>query len=108
MDRPTRPRGAWQMLDGPAEDHQLGETRAKILRWLRQAPSSTPKAIAEATGLKPETVRQTCRRMIADGQLSADTAGRYRVPGVTAVTTVTADASTGAADEETEALELWQ
>jgi hypothetical protein len=94
--------GAWQMLDGPAEDHQLGETRAKILRWLRLAPGSAPRAIAEGTSLGESNVKQTCCRMLADGQLAADTAGRYRVPGVTPVTDVTAPALTSGNDEDTE------
>ncbi|GLZ02435.1 AAA family ATPase [Actinoplanes sp. NBRC 103695] len=82
--------GAWQMLDGPAEDHQVGETRAAILRFLRATPGSTPAGIASAVGLKAATVRQTCSRMLADGQLAAEPGGRYRVPGVTGVTPVTA------------------
>ncbi|MFF5297257.1 AAA family ATPase [Paractinoplanes globisporus] len=82
--------GAWRMLDGPAEDYQVSDTRAAILRWLRGAPGSTPKVIAEGVGLKADTVRQTCSRMLADGQLAAEPGGRYRVPGVTAVTPVTA------------------
>ncbi|SNY52025.1 AAA family ATPase [Paractinoplanes atraurantiacus] len=77
--------GAWQMLDGPAEDHQIGETRATILRFLRGAPGSTPKVIAEGIGLAYDNVKRTCQRMLADGQLAADTGGRYRVPGVPAV-----------------------
>jgi AAA domain len=80
--------GAWHMLDGPAEDHQLGDTRAAVLRWLRQAPGSTPKAIAEGTGIERETVKKTCQRMLAAGQLACDTAGRYRVPGVPPVPAV--------------------
>jgi hypothetical protein len=81
--------GAWRMLDGPAEDHQVSDTRAAILRWLRQAPGSGPRAIADGTGLSESNVKKTCTRMLADGQLAADTAGRYRVPGVTPVTGVT-------------------
>jgi hypothetical protein len=81
--------GAWRILDGPAEDHQVSDTRAAILRWLRGTPGSTPKTIAEGTGLAAGTVRQTCTRMLADGQLAAEPGGRYRVPGVTAVTPVT-------------------
>ena len=77
--------GAWQMLDGPAEDHQIGETRATILRFLRTTPGSTPKVIAAGVGLAYENVKRTCQRMLADGQLAADTGGRYRVPGVPAV-----------------------
>ncbi|MFF5295002.1 AAA family ATPase [Paractinoplanes globisporus] len=74
--------GAWRMLDGPAEDHQLGETRAAILRWLRGNPGSTPKAIAEGSALPYDLIKKTCQRMLTDGQVAADTGGRYRVPGV--------------------------
>ena len=74
--------GAWTMLDGPAEDHQVSETRAKLLRWLRTTPGSTPKAIADGTALPYDLVKKTCQRMLADGQVAADTGGRYRVPGV--------------------------
>lgn len=77
--------GAWRMLDGPAEDHQIGETRAAILRWLRTAPGSTPKAIADGTALPYDLIKKTCQRMLADGQVAADTGGRYRVPGVPTV-----------------------
>jgi hypothetical protein len=77
--------GAWQMLDGPAEDHQVGETRATILRFLRTTPGSTPKVIADGVGLAYDNVKRTCQRMLADGQLAADTGGRYRVPGVPGV-----------------------
>jgi hypothetical protein len=66
------------MLDGPAEDHQIGETRAVILRFLRTTPGSTPKAIAKGVGLAAGTVRQTCTRMVADGQLAAEPGGRHR------------------------------
>jgi hypothetical protein len=92
--------GAWQMLDGPSDDHQIGETRAKILRWLRQAPGSTPKAIAEGTQVGYDTVKKTCQRMLADGQLAADTGGRYRVPGVPTVPAVPDLLSEGARDGE--------
>jgi hypothetical protein len=80
--------GAWRMLDGPAEDHQVSETRAAILRWLRETPGSTPKAIAEGTGLGYETVKKTCQRMLTAGQLAADTRGRYSVPSVPPVPAV--------------------
>ncbi|MCO8276505.1 AAA family ATPase [Actinoplanes sp. TRM 88003] len=80
--------GAWQMLDGPAEDHQVGETRATILRFLRVTPHSGPKAIATGTALPYDLTKKTCQRMLADGQLAADTGGRYRVPGVPAVPAV--------------------
>src|SRR5690606_8933003 len=41
--------GAWYLLDGPPSDHTLSETRATILRHLRQHPGATPKQIADAT-----------------------------------------------------------
>lgn len=72
--------GAWRLLDGPASDHTLSDTRATILRHVRANPGSTPKNIAEATGLAADNVKKTCQRMAADGQLHADTAGRYREP----------------------------
>jgi hypothetical protein len=74
--------GAWHLLDGPATDHTIGDTRAAITRHLRANPGSTPKAIADATGLKPATVRQTCTRMLADSQVTCDAGGRYALPGV--------------------------
>ena len=73
--------GAWLLLDGPPGEYTVGDTRAAILRHLHQHPGSTPKVIAEATGLGNDNVKKTCQRMTADGQLTADTAGRYRRPG---------------------------
>lgn len=73
-------RGAWKMLDGPAIDHIVADTRVSILRYLRDHPGSQPKAIAEATGLNYNNVRQTCPRMVEDGQLTKDATGRYFVP----------------------------
>ncbi|GAA4051174.1 AAA family ATPase [Nonomuraea soli] len=73
--------GAWHLLDGPPEDHTLGDTRAAIIRYLRANPNMQPKAIAEATGLAHDNVRKTCPRMAADGQLRVDATGRYRLPG---------------------------
>ena len=72
--------GAWTLLDGPADEHALTDTRATILRWLRGNGPAPPKAIAEATGLNPETVKKTCQRMLGASQLACDPAGRYSVP----------------------------
>ncbi|WP_224389129.1 winged helix-turn-helix transcriptional regulator [Pseudonocardia sp. ICBG1293] len=66
------------MLDGPAEDYQLRDTRAKILRHLRDHPGRKPKQIADALALDAATVRQTCRRMAADHQLITTVTGEYR------------------------------
>ena len=77
----TAENGAWTLLDGPAGDYAMSGTRAAIMRHLRANPCSTPKAIAEATGISPGNVAKTCQRMAGDGQLTADPGGRYRVPG---------------------------
>jgi biotin operon repressor len=70
----------WLMLDGPAGDHQLGETRAVLLRHVRANGPIGPKEIAETLGMNRETVKKTLQRMHADGQVSADAAGRYSAP----------------------------
>lgn len=72
--------GAWQLLEGPAADHTLSETRATILRHVRAHPGAKPKQIAEQTGLPPDLVRQTCSRMANDTQLTRQSGG-YVVPG---------------------------
>ncbi len=85
--------GVWNLLDGPADEHALGDTRAGILRWLRQHGPAGPKAIAGGTGLSLANVKQTCRRMADDAQLTSDTGGQYRATetpeSVTPVTAVT-------------------
>jgi DNA-binding Lrp family transcriptional regulator len=80
--------GTWELLAGPALDYTLGETRAAILRYLREHGPTRPKQIAEALDMEPSTVRQTCPRMVQDGQLDTDGAGLY-FPPVTPVTPVT-------------------
>jgi hypothetical protein len=69
--------GAWQLLDGPALDHTLGDTRAAVLRFLRERPRARPKDISTALELDDALVRQTCSRMAEAGQLTKDGAGRY-------------------------------
>ncbi|MFI5953777.1 AAA family ATPase [Cryptosporangium sp. NPDC051539] len=72
--------GQWHLLDGPAEDYELGDTRATILRHLRANPGQGPTAIARATGLNLDNVKQTVGRMRDAGQLIADNSGRYSLP----------------------------
>ncbi|MGK5638024.1 AAA family ATPase [Streptomyces sp. URMC 126] len=72
--------GAWQLLEGPATTHTIGDTRATVLRYVRDHPGAKPKQIAEGTGLDPALVRQTCSRMANDVQLTRE-AGGYVVPG---------------------------
>lgn len=79
--------GAWQMSATPADEIMLGDTRAVILRYVREHEGDRPKEIAEGTGLDAATVRQTVVRMADDGQLDTDGKGRYfPVTHVTAVT----------------------
>ena len=72
--------GAWHLLDGPAQDHTIGDTRVMILRYVRDHPGAKPKEITEATGLDAALVRQTCSRMANDVQLVRRSGG-YVVPG---------------------------
>ncbi|MFD5428131.1 AAA family ATPase [Streptomyces sp. NPDC127084] len=70
--------GAWHLLDGPASDHTIGDTRSTILRHVRSNPGAKPKDIAEALPhVDVDSVRRTCSRMAADGQLTKDASGRY-------------------------------
>lgn len=70
--------GAWKLLNGPATEHAMGDTRTAILRHVRENPGARPKEIAAVLpDLDPDSVRRTCRRMASDGQLRQDSAGRY-------------------------------
>lgn len=82
--------GAWQMLEGPAADYSLGETRQRILRHVREYGSATPKQVADALDLDHGLAKQTCCRMSKAGQLDTDGRGAYLSP-VTPVTAVTQD-----------------
>ena len=75
--------GVWTLLDGPADEHQTTDTRAAILRYLRANPASGPRAIAQGAGLGEPNVKATCRRMLADGALTADGKARYSLPNGT-------------------------
>ncbi len=72
--------GAWQMLDGPAVDYTLGDTRQRIVRHLREVGAGSPKQVADALGINYETAKKTCRRMADDDQLDTDGSGRYFPP----------------------------
>ncbi|MBA4861736.1 AAA family ATPase [Streptomyces sp. PSKA54] len=77
--------GAWQLLEGPATDHTIGDTRAAILRHVRENPGVRPRDIVAALPeVDADTVRRYCSRMVDAGQLGKDAAGRYfpsPVPG---------------------------
>jgi hypothetical protein len=72
--------GSWLLLDGPAVNHTVEPTRKTLLEHLTDHPGSSPKQIAEGTGLDYELVKKTARRMAEDGQLDS-AHGRYRLPG---------------------------
>ncbi|MFJ9693416.1 AAA family ATPase [Kitasatospora sp. NPDC101183] len=72
--------GNWLLLDGPASDHTIGDTRSKILTHLRTHPDSKPMDIAAAVGVDVELTRRTCSRMAKDGQLHRSPGGAYAVP----------------------------
>ena len=88
--------------------NQLRPGLDAILRWLRTAPGSTPKAIADGAALPYDLIKKTCQRMLADGQVAADTGGRYRVPGVPPVPGVPEQAVSSENDGDTSGTpELW-
>jgi hypothetical protein len=72
--------GTWQLLDVPVAEVTLGDTRAKILAYVRQHEGATPKEIAYATGLDYGLTKKTCRRMADDAQLDTDGRGAYFLP----------------------------
>jgi hypothetical protein len=72
--------GAWRMLDGPASDYALGDTRKAILDHLRIAVSGTPRQIADALSHNYETVKKNCKRMFDSDQLDTDGQGTYFLP----------------------------
>lgn len=72
--------GTWTLLDGPALEHLVAETRATILADLRQQPGRGPSSVADTTGLPAELTKKTMQRMATDGQLTRDRRGRYTVP----------------------------
>ncbi|MFJ7968517.1 AAA family ATPase [Streptomyces sp. NPDC096324] len=70
--------GAWHLLDGPATDHTVGDTRATILRHVRAHPGAKPKDMTgELPHVDMDTIRRTCARMAEAGQLTRDAGGRY-------------------------------
>ena len=69
--------GTWALLEGPAEEYELGETRRRILVHIRENGPATPKTIAEALQIEHDAAKQACSRMARDGQLGTDGSGVY-------------------------------
>ena len=65
------------MLDGSVEQHTMSDTRALIARYVRDYPGSKPADLAAALGLGRDLVKQTCRRMVDDRQLTVQPGGAY-------------------------------
>jgi hypothetical protein len=74
--------GAWQLLEGPAAEHVLANTRAAIVAAVRQSPGIRPRQLANVAHLEYELVKKTVQRMVDVGQLDTDGNGHYFVPAV--------------------------
>jgi hypothetical protein len=72
--------GAWTLLDGPAEDYLMQDTRALIARFVRDYPGQKPAHIAAALEINPATLRKTLTRMVDAGQLHVKSGGSYYPP----------------------------
>jgi hypothetical protein len=69
--------GSWALLEGLAEEYELGVTRRRVLVHVRESGPAKPLAIAEALDLEHENVKKACQRMARDGQLGTDGTGIY-------------------------------
>jgi len=70
----------WTKLDGPASDYEVSETRADLLRLVREYPGSKPAQLAEALDIPAPTVRKTLSRMAEKGQVRVAPGGLYYPP----------------------------
>lgn len=71
----------WSKLDGPASDYEMRDTRALLMRLVREYPGSKPADMAKAIDKPPATVRKTLSRMAEQGQLRVAPGGAYYPPG---------------------------
>lgn len=51
--------GTWALLEGPAEEYEVSESRRRILVHLREYGPRSPKQLADELGLDHDAVRQT-------------------------------------------------
>jgi len=68
--------GAWKML-GEARHYAQSTERRTIVETVTAQPGLTPKAIAEAAGVKRDSCRHLLIRLRDEGQLRSDASGRY-------------------------------
>jgi hypothetical protein len=67
---------SWTLI-GDADEYRLSEARTEIICVLEEhGAAMTPTEVADVLGKNNDAVRQTLRRMAADGQLTASD-GRY-------------------------------
>jgi hypothetical protein len=95
--------GSWSLLEGPAEEYEVSDSRRRILVHLRENGPRSPKQLSDELGLDHDAVRQTVSRMARDEQIATDGDGLYyhlsqlshlslvEESGVTPVTGVTGD-----------------
>lgn len=72
--------GSWKLLEGPAQEYELGTTRRRVLVYVREHGPASPKAVADALGIEHDAARQACSRMAREGQLNTDGTGTYSYP----------------------------
>jgi DNA-binding IclR family transcriptional regulator len=58
----------------------MGDTRADLIRLVREYPGRKPAQLAEALELPAATVRKTLSRMADKGQVRVATGGAYYPP----------------------------
>lgn len=73
-------RGAWTLLEGPASDYELADTRRRIVQLVRERGGMRPKAIAAELGITHDAAKQATSRMAREGQLDTDGTGIYLSP----------------------------
>jgi hypothetical protein len=95
--------GSWALLESPAEEYEVSDSRRRILVHLRENGPRSPKQLTDELGLDHDAVRQTVSRMARDEQIATDGDGLYyhlsqqshlslvERSGVTPVTGVTGD-----------------
>jgi hypothetical protein len=71
---------SWQLLDGAAEDYELGDTRRAVITLLREHEAMTPKEVVEHLDITQENAKKTLQRMFKDDQVDTDGTGHYFVP----------------------------
>jgi hypothetical protein len=106
-------KGSWSLLEGPAEEYEVSDSRRRILVHLRENGPRSPKQLSDELGLDHDAVRQTVSRMARDEQIATDGDGLYyhlsqqshlshgEESGVTPVTGVTGDTEGQGALEST-------